>query len=178
VITRAVLYNGDVKVAGYEPAINAQRVIEQIGAFDPAIFTTARSERTDSGLGTAGIGGNQIAGFLDRSVTNSISTGIRQRMPTGGGPARLRLELEPDQQSRRPRHEHGGNTRFWQNQLRLEVTQPLLRELRPGHQQRPDRDRPAATSGSACSTSAASSRSSCPSSSGRTGSCSRRTGSC
>lgn len=130
VITRAVLYNGDVKVAGYEPAINAQRVIEQIGVFDPAIFTTVQTERTDTGLGTASIGGNQVVGFTDKTVTNSLSTGLRQRLPTGGL-AELSYDLSWSRIDNldTPGTNDSVNQRFWQNQLRLEVTQPLLRDF-------------------------------------------------
>lgn len=137
VITRAVLYNSEVKVAGYDPAINAQRVIEEEAVFDPAAFLNMSTARNDSSLSTfsqtraqldAGPGtqvGNTLAGFNQKTVTNTGSTGLRQRLITGGE-ARLSYGWT---WNRIDDFGRGDDNRFWQNDLRLEITQPLLRDF-------------------------------------------------
>jgi len=130
VVTRAVLYNSDVKVAGYDPAINAQRVIEQEAVFDPAAFLNLSTTRQDTGLSTTnslGVGnqaGNQVVGFNDKTTTNTGATGLRQRLVTGGE-ARLSYSWSWS----RIDNISQDDERFWQNELRLEVTQPLLRDF-------------------------------------------------
>ena len=46
-IQRAVLYNHDVKVAGYQPAIDASRVVEAEANFDPVLFGQVGGEKKD-----------------------------------------------------------------------------------------------------------------------------------
>lgn len=128
VVTRAVLYNSEVKVAGYDPAINAQRVIEQIAVFDPAAFLNLSTARQDTALSTAedSLGqGNTLAGFNVKTLTNTAATGLRQRLVTGGE-ARLTYSWG---WNRIDNFAAGQDERFWQNDLRLEITQPLLRDF-------------------------------------------------
>jgi outer membrane protein len=125
VITRAVLYNSEVKVAGYDPAINASRTLEAEGAFDPSAFVTARMERNDPGLSTTSVEPNQIAGFLDKTKTDTVQAGFRQRLPWGGE-GRIFYGLSRNELSGIRGTPNAGRTAFYQNQIQLELTQPLL----------------------------------------------------
>lgn len=130
IITRAVLCNSEVKVAGYDPAINAQRTIEQEAVFDAAAFLNLSTARQDTGLSTTdslGLGnqaGNTVVGFNNKTVTNTAQTGLRQRMVTGGE-ARLTYSWAWS----RIDNIASSDEKFWQNEVRLEVTQPLLRDF-------------------------------------------------
>lgn len=124
VITRAVMYSAEVRVAGFDPAINSYRVIEQESAYDIAAFLNLRTERQDSGLSTApNIQGNTVVGFTDKTITNTSEIGLQQKLATGGQ-ARLTYGLSWN----RIDNLTANDQRFWQNQLRLEITQPLLRD--------------------------------------------------
>jgi outer membrane protein TolC len=122
VITRTVLYNADVKVAGYDPAINSARVLENEAAFDVSAFINLRTERNDPGLSTSNVGGNQLLGFTDKTKSEILEAGFKQKLPWGGD-ARLFYSLSWNEVDNL-----GGaaRQRFWQNQLRAEITQPLL----------------------------------------------------
>jgi len=122
VITRTVLYNSDVKVAGYDPAINSARVLENEAAFDVSAFINLRTERNDPGLSASNVGGNQLLGFQADTKSETIETGFKQKLPWGGD-ARLFYSLSWNEVDNL-----GGaaRQRFWQNQIRAEVTQPLL----------------------------------------------------
>jgi outer membrane protein TolC len=128
VVTRAVLYNAEMRVAGFEPGINASRVLENEANFDPAVFVNANTARQDPGLSAnSNLQANQILGFQDKSLTNSITAGVQQNMISGGRyrfgyqVAWNRLDnLNPA---------FGQSGTFWQNQILFEVTQPLLRDF-------------------------------------------------
>jgi outer membrane protein len=128
VIARAVLYNSEVKVAGYDPAINASRVIEAEAQFDVSVFANLRTERNDPGLSTTGqVAANTLIGFNDKTKTNTVETGFSQRLPWGGQ-GRILYGLSWNEVDNLPANGSNNGTRdsFWQNQVRLEVTQPLL----------------------------------------------------
>jgi len=48
IVQRAVANSSDVRVAGYDPAINAQKVIQAEGVFDPNFVTNVNIERQDT----------------------------------------------------------------------------------------------------------------------------------
>lgn len=130
VMTRAVLYNADVKVAGYDPAINASRTLEAEAQFDVSYFFNARTERADPGLSTTDVAPNQIVGFTDKTKINTLETGFSQKLPWGGQ-GRLLYGLTWNEVDSLPASgsNNGSQQRFWQNQIRLEVTQPLLQNF-------------------------------------------------
>ncbi|HEX8911825.1 MAG TPA: TolC family protein, partial [Humisphaera sp.] len=127
-IGRAVLYNAEVRVAGYEPAINAARVVEQRAAFDPALIMNFSAQRNDTGLSTnPKIGVNTLTGFTDKTYTHLGEIGVQQTLETGTkwsatwGETWNRIEAGGLSNS--------ANSKFWQNQIRLQIQQPLLRDF-------------------------------------------------
>lgn len=126
----AVANSHDVRVAGYQPAIEETRVTEAQARFDPVFFLRPGYERRDSG--TAGTliynpltGTNTTADF-DRADIASIATGIKQNLITGGS-VELRYQvsrndLSPQRYTLNP---------YYDSELTLEITQPLLRDFGP-----------------------------------------------
>lgn len=127
-VQRTVANNLDVRVAGYDPAIEGTRVVEQQAKFDPAFFTNLNYERRDNLTA-----GNFISdpatnrtrvSFVDAADIYTGETGIKQNLESGGQ-ARLKYttaynDLDPKRNVFNP---------YWENNLALEITQPLLRNL-------------------------------------------------
>jgi outer membrane protein TolC len=91
-----------------------------------SVFTTVRTERNDPGLSTSNVPANQIAGFVDKTKTDTIQTGLRQRLPWGGE-GRIFYGLSANEVDSLAAGSNNGNRqRFWQNQIQVEITQPLL----------------------------------------------------
>jgi outer membrane protein len=121
-VQRAVANNLDVKVAGYQPAIDETRVTEAEANWDPTLFSNLTFQRTD-----------EISGFgfpENNGRTVLSSTGVKQNLVTGGT-ASLQFDtgwtdpagniLQPGTAS--------SVKKFWNNDLLLQVTQPLLRDF-------------------------------------------------
>ncbi len=128
IVQRAVANNLDVKVAGYDPAIEGTRTVEQEARFDPVFFTNLNYERRDNltaGTFISNPGTNLTSvSFDDTADIYTGETGIRQNLESGGQ-ARLRYttaytDLNPRRNTLNP---------YWENNLGLEITQPLLRNL-------------------------------------------------
>jgi outer membrane protein TolC len=121
VIQRAVANSLDVKVAGYTPAIEETRVTEAEARFDPTLFANISYERRDRESGLFSSGNARI-------ITSGA--GVRQLL-NSGGQAELRYQVgwtDP----KRSTGQFGvstDNPQFWENELILEVTQPLLRDF-------------------------------------------------
>ncbi|HZZ43024.1 MAG TPA: TolC family protein [Tepidisphaeraceae bacterium] len=129
IIQRAVANNGDVRVAGYDPAIEQTRIMEAEGNFDPTFFTNYQySYRDDQ---TAGIATPDPTNPLRNIVTNfddirngQFQTGVRQNLESGGQiEAREQLTYTYEQPERTV------NNPFYESQLVLEITQPILRNF-------------------------------------------------
>jgi outer membrane protein TolC len=129
IVQRAVANNPEVRVAGYDPAIEGTRVVEAQAQFDPSFFTNLRYDRRDNATA-----GNFVSNpnnpsstsvtFEDASDVYTIQSGLRQNLPTGGK-AELSYQtayndLDPQRTSFNP---------YWENNLQLEITQPLLRNM-------------------------------------------------
>jgi outer membrane protein len=112
-----------VKVAGYDPAIEGTRVVEQVAQFDPAFFTNLRYDRRDNATAGTPTGISGIA-FEDKADTWTVEAGLRQNLPSGGRAQLSYLtaynDLDPQRTVLNP---------YWENNLQLEVTQPLLRNV-------------------------------------------------
>jgi outer membrane protein len=125
VIQRAVANNLDVKVAGYQPAIDETRVTEAEARWDPVFFSNLTYNRIDS-----------ISGFnfqTGNGRTIESSTGIRQNLPSGGQ-AELKYEVGWTEPARTLNNNGVTTTKahlpqFWSNDILLDVTQPLLRNF-------------------------------------------------
>ncbi len=127
-VQRAVANNLDVKVAGYDPAIEGTRVVENQAKFDPALFSNVKYERRDvqtagSFISNPSTGGTSIA-FLSAADLYTGAAGIKEKLESGGE-AQLKYstaysDLNPTQSSLNP---------SWENSLELQITQPLLRNF-------------------------------------------------
>jgi outer membrane protein TolC len=123
VIHRAVANNLDVKVAGYQPAIDETRVTEAEARYDPVFFNNLSYSRTDNENGF-GFGRNNGRNILEQ-------IGIRQNFWSGGN-AELRYQSSWTEPRNFSTDFSGARTvgdTFWDNQVVLEVTQPLLRDF-------------------------------------------------
>lgn len=129
IIRRTVANNLEVRVAGYDAAIEQTRIIEAEGNFDPTLFANYQySYRDDQ---TAGVAvpnpknplTNKVANFDD--IRNAqYQAGVRQNLDSGGQ-IELRQQLaytyeQPQRTTRNP---------YYESQLVLEITQPILRNF-------------------------------------------------
>ncbi len=122
-IHRAVLHNRDIRVAGYQPAIEQTRVVESEARFDPVFFSGIEFRRTEELTANQQIFGTDP--FEQEQDTYTLATGIRQDFGTGGR-AEVRYETS--------RNRFRGDSNFepnpyYENELVLEITQPLLRNF-------------------------------------------------
>jgi outer membrane protein TolC len=128
IIQRAVASNHDVKVAGYQPAIEGSRVVESEGNFDPIFFTNLQYQHKDE-LNGGNIyntfnGTGLITSDVLESDTTQLQTGIQQNLDSGG---QIQLQYEtgtswisPQQSLENP---------FYTSDITLQVTQPLLKNF-------------------------------------------------
>lgn len=124
-IQKAVVNNRDVRVSAYAPAIEESRVTEADARFDPTVFTNFTIEKNRGQAQSIGGTFNNQQDF-DRytfeigtrvltDVGGEISLSLNtQRINPGGGPTNALLG--------------GGETQYF-NELKLQITQPLLRDF-------------------------------------------------
>jgi outer membrane protein TolC len=131
----AALNSLDVKVAGYQPAIDEARVLEAEGRFDPVLF--AQSQLSNQTVLTPS---PQNIGVTSNSQTSfetfSGQFGVRQNLPNG---AQVQLQYNLTRTWRfiqtttfNDRGHPTNNTdssRFYESELQLQVTQPLLQNF-------------------------------------------------
>ena len=129
VIQRSVANSAEVRVASYDPGINALRVVEAEARFDPAYFARIQYDRTDTQTGGTTIPDpdSVFGGILidaERADIAIVETGVRQLL-LGGGEARLSVQLQKsDFEPRRARINPA-----YESQIRFELNQPLLRDF-------------------------------------------------
>lgn len=118
VIQRCVANNGEVRVAGYTPAIDQTRVTEAEARFDPTLFANSGVERR-SGVDPFNEN-NNITGL--GAVTYSIEGGVRQLLQNG---AQVELRY------RNALVDIPGPTSdtVYQNEVTVQLQQPLLRDF-------------------------------------------------
>lgn len=124
VIQRAVINNLDIRVAGYDPAIENTRVVEAEARFDPVAFAeTGLDYRNVSTAGQV-FGFGSPPTFSEESVSWNNRAGIRQLLPSGGQAElrlqSLRIDRDPTFNNLNP---------YWENEIILQITQPLLRDF-------------------------------------------------
>ena len=122
VVHRVVNNNMDVRVAGYEPAINSNRVLEAEAKFDPTFFINPSYEWKEAE--TAGVSTGFAFTTEQASDNYLLSTGIRQDLETGGT-AELRYETGftralPTNSEVNP---------YYTTNLVAELKQPLLKDF-------------------------------------------------
>ncbi len=133
ILQRSVANSAEVRVAGYEPAISATRVIEAKARFDMRVFSNVFFQRQGSqnaGSFVSVPNSNPLNPFtsvnttIDRADTYTVEAGVRQLLPAGGE-ARLTYSInntynEPARFRLNP---------FWEQELKFEITQPLLQNF-------------------------------------------------
>lgn len=119
-IHRAVIHSRDIRVAGYQPAIEQTRVVESEARFDPVFFTGLEFRRTDE------LQFFSTSPLEQERDTYTLATGIRQDFGTGG---RAELRYEASRNRLRGDSSNFDPNPYYQNDLVLEVTQPLLRNF-------------------------------------------------
>ncbi|HZK83038.1 MAG TPA: TolC family protein [Humisphaera sp.] len=127
IIQRSVIYSAEVRVSGFDPAIAKTRVLEAEARFDPTFFTNAKYEHQD-----VPFAGQAIQNPLTPSATEVLNVergevytfepGVKQLLPSGGE-ASLSYQFQynyllPRRFVLNP---------YWDNQLKLQLTQPLFR---------------------------------------------------
>jgi outer membrane protein TolC len=124
-IQRAVANSLDVKVAGYQPAIDETRVTEAEARFDPTFFTNVQYS-VDHVLGPSpqNVSFNPASGETIFR-TYSAQVGLRQELESGG---KVELRYEPGYTKRQPNDNFDPNP-FWTSDLTLQITQPLLQNF-------------------------------------------------
>ena len=129
----AVMHNPEVRVAGYNPAINETRVTEEQARFDPSWVSKAGYEYRNAQTGGSTIfvpqsgspfGGQNQTIFTDRQDIYSASTGIRQILESGG-----QYELRYEYASTSSKPQRTINDPYREHALVLELTQPLLQNF-------------------------------------------------
>ena len=125
IVHRAVANSLDVKVAGYNPAIDATRVTEAEARFDPTIFANATYEHRNHPEAFPLISGE---GDVDSQEIGTLSAGIQQQLQSGGTIS-LGYTATFDQVN----HITGTNASqsvspdpYYENELAVQINQPLL----------------------------------------------------
>lgn len=124
ILQRTVANNGEIRVAGYTPAIDQARVIEAEARFDPTLFFNTNYDRREL-KSVVNVANDQV-------TTYSVNGGVRQLLQSGGQ-VELRYETalidrsepSPNRSSFNP----DDTDPSYQNQLVLQLQQPLLRDF-------------------------------------------------
>lgn len=126
-IQRAVLHNEDIKVAGYDPAIDETRVTEAEARFDPTFFTNFQYG-VDRIVAPTPDNPTVTTGSQTQFRTYTLATGVRQDLESGG---KVELRWEPRYTHRYPDFDalSGSTNPFWTSDVTLQITQPLLRDF-------------------------------------------------
>jgi outer membrane protein TolC len=126
VVQRAISNNADIKVAGYQPAIDETRVTEAEARFDPTFFTNLTySDQTTLSPSNQNVSLAPGNAFAFR--TWSLETGVRQDLETGG---RIELKYNPTRTHESvPFGQTVNPNPFWTSNLALQLTQPLMRDF-------------------------------------------------
>jgi outer membrane protein TolC len=128
IIHRAVANNLDVKVAGYQPAIDETRVTEAEARFDPTFFSNVQySDQTTLAPNENNL--NITAGQPITFQSWSSQIGVRQDLQSGG---RVELRYEPAVTHRSIAGTPELVDPFYTSNLTLQLTQPLLRDFGAG----------------------------------------------
>jgi outer membrane protein TolC len=123
-VQRAMINNLEIRVAGYDPAIEKSRVVEAEARFDLTLFAQTTFDYRD--VDTAG----QSFGFGEPVSTESLTktfnaqAGLRQLLPSGG---QAELRWQQTRNSQDPTF--FAINPYWESELVLQLTQPLLRDF-------------------------------------------------
>jgi outer membrane protein len=129
-VHRAILNSYDIRVAGFDTAVDQTRVMEADARFDPSFFTNLNFERVDKEApGTFTnfdpvFNSLQHLAFFNQSDTTTFQTGFQQDMPAGG---QVKLQYQVVNTWTSPQQQQLAT--FYENELVLTVTQPLLQNF-------------------------------------------------
>jgi len=118
-IHRVAANNLDARVAGYEASVDEARITEAKSRFDPVFFTNGQFQKQ---FQQTTIGGNLTPPEV---LSQQLQTGIRQNLPDGG---QIELSQQLQRQEVTPTTP-GTISPFYQSQLQMQLTQPLLRDF-------------------------------------------------
>jgi outer membrane protein len=128
IIHRAVVNNHDVRVAAYTPAIDGARVIEAAAAWDPTFFTNMqwqqKHEETGGNIFNSFNGGEPFTDFESDVRQGTFQTGFQENLDSGG---QIQLQYQAQYNWLSPQQTFFNP--FWENDLTLSLTQPLLKNF-------------------------------------------------
>ncbi len=124
VIQRTAANNVDVKVAGYEPAVEQTRTIENAARFDPTFFSNFQYQRTDKLTGGSNGVGSASFAPVEHSDVWTVETGIKQILEEGG-----QIEAKYSVSRSQFTPQRSITNPFYTNELSLQLTQPLLQNF-------------------------------------------------
>ena len=129
IMHRAAANNQEVRVAGYDPAIAETRVMESEGHYDPIFFSNLRYDKqADRTPGTVIPNpSNPQQTITINTEDNDIYTveaGIKRYLESGG---QIQLSYQVQHSDYFPVRYTRNN--YWDDQLKFQITQPLLREF-------------------------------------------------
>lgn len=129
IMHRAAANSNDVRVAGYDPAVAETKVTENEAHYDPVAFMNARMDRqADRTPGTVIPNpANPTATITIDTESNNIYTtelGVKQYLQSGG---QIQLSYQAQESSYFPVRYTRND--YWDSELKLQLTQPLLREF-------------------------------------------------
>jgi outer membrane protein len=125
-IHRALLNNPDIRVAGYQPAIDEYRILEAMARFDPVVRASYQFQQqySQSTLPFTVNPGQINANIWEASVGQTMATGAEARMTWRT--VLNRFETVNDRAFPTPII---SEETIWDNQLVFQLTQPLLRDF-------------------------------------------------
>ena len=126
---RAAANSAEVRVAGYDPAVAETKVIQNIGHYDPIFYSNLRYDKqADRTPGTVIPNpSNPTQTITITTEDNNIYTaevGIKQYLESGG---QIQLGYQFQNSDYSPVRYTMNN--YWDAELKLQLTQPLLREF-------------------------------------------------
>ncbi len=130
IIQRAVANSSEVRVAGYDPAINAQKVIAAQAVFDPTFITNITPQRIDLQTGGTPITVNRKTGISEailpynKENIYTFQAGLQQSTPAG---AKVNLVYQVDETDFDKPSDFRTTNPYWENQIQFQISQPLLR---------------------------------------------------
>jgi outer membrane protein TolC len=131
IMQRAAANNPEVRVAGYDMAINETKVVENEAHYDPIFYTNVKWDKQfDRTPGTVIPNPNNPTSAQNVLITvennniYTIESGVKQYLPSGG---QVSLSYQTVQSQYNPVRYVLNN--YWDNELKMQLTQPLLRDF-------------------------------------------------
>lgn len=131
IMQRAAANNNEVRVSSFDQAINATKVVENQAHYDPIFYTNLKYDKQfDRTPGTVIPNPNNPTSAQNILITvednniYTIESGVKAYLPSGG---QISLSYQTIQSQYTPVRYVLNN--YWDNELKLQLTQPLLRDF-------------------------------------------------